>query len=257
MNNKVLNPGEIWSFKDTAGKMKEALVVGVFDGEYVNYVLCHPYKKADSNLKVIGKSGVSWIDPRKLIYTHASQFMTMNKVVPDNEMMIIRAAVLNHFGDDVEELAELEGTVRTLQQSLEAMRGTLKEKDVEIRTYKTLCENGLTALCDKLGAGETTTTTTEPVKPTKSEIEAERRKENKKKYAAVQGYIAVKCKAVGMTLSTLDKLTGHVNAQGVSTGAISHWARGDSPANWAELERIFPGIQAEAVEWAKNQAKGA
>ena len=71
--------------------------------------------------------------------------------------------------------------------------------------------------------------------------------ENRNKYGLKQSYIAVKLKSVGMKQVTLDRLVGR------SDGCVAHWVKGDSKAHWAVLERLFPGIEKEAEEWAKNQ----
>jgi hypothetical protein len=259
MKTPNIQPGELWMLPyGNAGATRQALVLNVFGGgEYVLYLLVHPLKKDKENVRITAVSGEMWVDPRKVSFDHVSKFSGYSKSIPAENLHYIRSISAKAIGVDPNAPSDTEQRLKSALASIDGMKSKIEEYQHQLSVYKELCERGLLALLERLC-------------PEKSEnnVEKEVQNDNKKsnektltqleqnrlKYAKVQKYIAVKCKEVGMSLSTLDRLTGHVTKSG-PTGAISHWAKGDSKANWFELERIFPGLKAEAEAWAENQEK--
>lgn len=253
MKNNI-KPGEIWTFTDASAQTREALILNVFEDGYAEYVLLHPFRKGPVRFEVMGMGGVMYCDPRKVSFKHTDTFTGMSRGISAEKLaeMRLKAAEGIGFMD-----AGGDGLLQQLKSS-QASVSSMGEKIKELTIYKTLYEQFLKAVADAMQKGVQPPRQADVVKaaeeapkeaPVKPLTQLER---NRLKYLPVQRYIAVKCNEVGMSLSTLDRLTGHVTKAG-PTGACSHWSRGDSEANWFQLERIFPGLKAEAEAWAEKQ----
>lgn len=255
MKNNI-KPGEIWTFTDASAQTREALILNVFEDGYAEYVLLHPFRKGPVRFEVMGMGGVMYCDPRKVSFKHTDTFTGMSRGISAEKLaeMRLKAAEGIGFMD-----AGGDGLLQQLKSS-QASVASMGEKIKELTIYKTLYEQFLKSVClamqgqskQEIAPEQDSAKTHEPVKAEDKPLTQLER--NRMKYAQTQSYIAVKCKRVGMSLSTLDRLTGHIKADGKGgTGAASHWAKGDSPAHWEELERIFPGLKAEAEAWAEKQ----
>lgn len=248
--------GEIWMYPyGNAGDTIPALIVSTFESAkdvYCLYMLAHRIRKDKNNINVTLTSGNAWVDPRKISFAHKDKFTCFEKSVPEDTMTIIRAAAVTALGADIGAQSEVELRLANALSAVESMRIKITELTAQNDAYKSMVDKGLDALCARLGEPQQKMQVQQETKKSPSELDRERRKANRSKYAATQGYINVKAAEMKMPLSTIDRLLGHTSKNGSATGAVSHWARGDSPCKWEELERIFPGIRKEAEEWARN-----
>lgn len=197
---------------------------------------------------------VMYCDPRKLSYKHTDTFTGQTRAISPEKLTEIRLLAAKGIGVEPNDPSGLKERLKSALESVESMR----KKIGELNIYKTIYEQFLKACADAMQGKpvDAPKPHTEPEKTPEPEVpkpltKVERNRlivqENQKKYGLKQSYIAVKLKSVGMKQVTLDRLIGR------SDGCVSHWVRGDSKAHWAVLERIFPGIEKEAEEWAKNQ----
>lgn len=259
MKNNI-KPGEIWTFTDSSSQSREALILSVHDDGYAEYVLLHPFRKGPVRFEVMGMGGVMYCDPRKVTFKHTDSFTGLSRGVSVDKLaeMRLKAAEGIGFMD-----AGGDGLLQQLKSS-QASVASMGEKIKELTIYKTLYEQFLKSVCLAM-QGQAKQDTTPAHGAGKAAEEAPKGapprpltqlERNRMKYLPVQRYIAVKCNEVGMSLATLDRLTGHVTKAG-PTGVVSHWAKGDSEANWFQLERIFPGLKAEAEAWAEKQKEAA
>lgn len=258
MGGYKVNPGEVWTIPyGQAGAVKQVVILNVFGlGEYVIYLMIQPIRKEKSNIQLTSV-GEFYVDARKLSFDHANKLLQFSRSVRDEELFKMRAAAAIALGVDPNAPSDTETRLQSALASVESMRLKITEQQHQLAVYKELCDGGLLALVERLCPSK------EPEPPRSASAEediaayarernARRKTANRARYGALQEYIKVKCKSVGMTFSTLDRLIGHETNCG-ATGAVSHWARGDSEAHWDELERIFPGLKAEAEAWLREK----
>ena len=241
-------PGELWIYEDSSKIEREVLVLRATADGYVSYLVCHPNKKGACNVDFMGRTGTVYVDPRKIVFTHTANLEEKIRAIPDSKMDKVRSIIRQHLLlPAAEETDDLKARLSAAERSVIGMSERIKELTAQRDAYKDTVDR----LIDKLPgqtAPEPEVPEPEVPKPlTKVERNRLIVQENQKKYGLKQSYIAVKLKSVGMKQVTLDRLIGR------SDGCVSHWVRGDSKAHWAVLERIFPGIEKEAEEWAKNQ----
>lgn len=247
-------PGEIWTFTDASMQTREALIINTFEDGYALSVLLHPFRKGPVRYEVPGMGGIMYADPRKINIRHTDAFTGFSRGVTPEALAEFRTRAAEGIGFLSTEGDGLTQQLKASQASVASMADKIKELTI----YKTIYEQFLKACADAMQPrpAEEPKPHTEPEKTPEPEVpkpltKVERNRlivqENQKKYGLKQSYIAVKLKSVGMKQVTLDRLIGR------SDGCVSHWVRGDSKAHWAVLERIFPGIEQEAEEWAKNQ----
>lgn len=252
-------PGEIWTFTDASMQTREALIINTFEDGYALSVLLHPFRKGPVRYEVPGMGGIMYADPRKINIRHTDAFTGFSRGVTPEALAEFRTRAAEGIGFLSTEGDGLTQQLKASQASVASMADKIKELTI----YKTIYEQFLKACADAMQSkpAEEPKPHTEPEKTPEPEVpepevpkpltKVERNRlivqENQKKYGLKQSYIAVKLKSVGMKQVTLDRLIGR------SDGCVSHWVRGDSKAHWAVLERIFPGIEKEAEEWAKNQ----
>lgn len=236
-------PGELWIYEDSSKIEREVLVLRATADGYVSYLVCHPNKKGACNVDFMGRTGTVYVDPRKIVFTHTANLEEKIRAIPDSKMDKVRSIIRQHLLlPAAEETDDLKARLSAAERSVIGMSERIKELTAQRDAYKDTVDR----LIDKL-PGQTAP---EPEVPEPlSKIERNRLivQENQKKYGLKQSYIAVKLKSVGMKQVTLDRLIGR------SDGCVAHWVRVDSKVHWAVLERIFPGIEKEAEEWAKNQ----
>lgn len=247
-------PGEIWTFTDNSTNTREALILSVFEDGYAEYILLHAFRKGTENVEVAGRGMVMYCDPRKLSYKHTDTFTGQTRAISPEKLTEIRLLAAKGIGVEPNDPSGLKERLKSALESVESMR----KKIGELNIYKTIYEQFLKACADAMQGkpAEEPTKSAEPEKTpepeapkTLTKIEQNRLKvqENRKKYGPKQSYIGVKLKTIGMPQVALDRLIGR------SDGCVAHWVRGDSKAHWISIERIIPGIEKEAEEWAKNQ----
>lgn len=248
-------PGEIWTFTDSQRAERELLVLAVTADGYVSYVLTHPTIKGACNVEIVGKDGECYVDPRKIVFTHTANLDERIREIPAAKMDKVRSVLRRHLLLPApEETDTLRLRLDSAQRSVLIMSEKIKDLTAQRDDYKGLVDRLMDKLTGQVASSEQTAPqpeeTPQPEAPktlTKVERNRLRVAENREKYARQQAYIGVKLKSIGMKQVTLDRLIGR------SDGCVAHWVGGDSKAHWAVLERIFPGIEKEAEEWAKNQ----
>lgn len=247
-------PGEIWTFTDASMQTREALIINTFEDGYALSVLLHPFRKGPVRYEVPGMGGIMYADPRKINIRHTDAFTGFSRGVTPEALAEFRTRAAEGIGFLSTEGDGLTQQLKASQASVASMADKIKELTI----YKTIYEQFLKACADAMQPrpAEEPKPHTEPEETpqpeapktlTKVERNRLRVAENREKYARQQAYIGVKLKSIGMKQVTLDRLIGR------SDGCVAHWVGGDSKAHWAVLERIFPGIEKEAEEWAKNQ----
>lgn len=247
-------PGEIWTFTDASMQTREALIINTFEDGYALSVLLHPFRKGPVRYEVPGMGGIMYADPRKINIRHTDAFTGFSRGVTPEALAEFRTRAAEGIGFLSTEGDGLTQQLKASQASVASMADKIKELTI----YKTIYEQFLKACADAMQPrpAEEPKPHTEPEETpqpeapktlTKVERTRLRVAENREKYARQQAYIGVKLKSIGMKQVTLDRLIGR------SDGCVAHWVGGDSKAHWAVLERIFPGIEKEAEEWAKNQ----
>ena len=246
-------PGEIWTFTDASMQTREALIINTFEDGYALSVLLHPVRKGPVRYEVPGMGGIMYADPRKINIRHTDAFTGFSRGVTPEALAEFRTRAAEGIG-----FLSTEGDGLTQQlKASQASVSSMSEKIKELTIYKTIYEQFLKACADamlskpaeELKAVEPEKTPQPEAPKTLTKVERNRLivQENRKKYGPKQSYIGVKLKTTGISLSACDRLIGRSN------GCVGHWVRGDSKAHWAVLERIFPGIEKEAEEWAKEQ----
>lgn len=232
---------------------REALIINTFEDGYALSVLLHPFRKGPVRYEVPGMGGIMYADPRKINIRHTDAFTGFSRGVTPEALAEFRTRAAEGIG-----FLSTEGDGLTQQlKASQASVASMSEKIKELTIYKTIYEQFLKACADamqrkpaeELKAVEPEKTPQPEAPKTLTKVERNRLivQENQNKYGLKQSYIAVKLKSVGMKQVTLDRLIGR------SDGCVAHWVRGDSKAHWISIERIFPGIEKEAEEWAKNQ----
>lgn len=242
--NTVTNipqPGEIWSFFDNRSIKRERLIMTQTPDGYVIGWMCHSWFKHQDNilLKIEQKVGTKdmYIDPRKITYWH-----TPNMVA---KMSTIDTATLNKVKKACVDL--LFPFMPVLEQDDELSKKVM-ELTIERDVYRDIVKN----LMGGEAHDETETRPPQKVEEktkSKARTKAQIAEDNKKKYLPKQAYIGVKLKAMKMSQTTLALMVGVTNT------TISAWNAGIQPARWSKLDRVFPGIEAEANEWVKEQVK--
>ena len=246
-------PGEIWTFTDASMQTREALIINTFEDGYALSVLLHPFRKGPVRYEVPGMGGIMYADPRKINIRHTDAFTGFSRGVTPEALAEFRTRAAEGIG-----FLSTEGDGLTQQlKASQASVASMSEKIKELTIYKTIYEQFLKACADamqrkpaeELKAVEPEKTPQPEAHKTLTKVERNRLivQENQKKYGLKQSYIGVKLKTIGMPQVALDRLIGR------SDGCVAHWVRGDSKAHWISIERIIPGIEKEAEEWAKNQ----
>lgn len=240
--------GELWMYEDSSKIEREVLVLRATADGYVSYLVCHPNKKGACNVDFMGRTGTVYVDPRKIVFTHTANLEEKIRAIPDSKMDKVRSIIRQHLLlPAAEETDDLKARLSAAERSVIGMSERIKELTAQRDAYKDTVDR----LIDKLPgqtAPEPEVPEPEVPKPlTKVERNRLIVQENRKKYGLKQSYIAVKLKTIGMPQVALDRLIGR------SDGCVAHWVRGDSKAHWISIERIIPGIEKEAEEWAKNQ----
>lgn len=243
--------GELWTMTDSTKTEREVLVLRSTADGYVTYLLAHGGQKGACNVDFMGRTGTVYVDPRKIVFTHTANLEDKIRTIPDSKMDKIRSIIRQHLLlPAAEETDDLKARLASAERSVIGMGERIKELTAQRDAYK----DAMDRLIDKLPGHRLPQP--EPEKAPEAETQTplskvERNRlivqENRKKYGLRQSYIGVKLKSVGMNQVTLDRLIGR------SDGCVAHWIRGDSKAHWASIERIFPGIEKEAEEWAKEQ----
>lgn len=246
-------PGEIWTFTDASMQTREALIINTFEDGYALSVLLHPFRKGPVRYEVPGMGGIMYADPRKINIRHTDAFTGFSRGVTPEALAEFRTRAAEGIGFLSTEGDGLTQQLKASQASVASMADKIKELTI----YKTIYEQFLKACADamqrkpaeELKAVEPEKTPQPEAPKTLTKVERNRLivQENRNKYGLKQSYIAVKLKSIGMKQVTLDRLIGR------SDGCVAHWVRGDSKAHWISIERIIPGIEKEAEEWAKNQ----
>ncbi len=246
-------PGEIWTFTDASMQTREALIINTFEDGYALSVLLHPFRKGPVRYEVPGMGGIMYADPRKINIRHTDAFTGFSRGVTPEALAEFRTRAAEGIG-----FLSTEGDGLTQQlKASQASVASMSEKIKELTIYKTIYEQFLKACADamqrkpaeELKAVEPEKTPQPEAPKTLTKVERNRLivQENRKKYGPKQSYIGVKLKTIGMPQVALDRLIGR------SDGCVAHWVRGDSKAHWISIERIIPGIEKEAEEWAKRQ----
>ena len=241
-------PGELWIYEDSSKIEREVLVLRATADGYVSYLVCHPNKKGACNVDFMGRTGTVYVDPRKIVFTHTANLEEKIRAIPDSKMDKVRSIIRQHLLlPAAEETDDLKARLSAAERSVIGMSERIKELTAQRDAYKDTVDRRIDKLPGQT-APEPEVPEPESAKPL-SKIEQNRLKvqENRKKYGPKQSYIGVKLKTIGMPQVALDRLIGR------SDGCVAHWVRGDSKAHWISIERIIPGIEKEAEEWAKNQ----
>ena len=251
MSGNIPGTGEIWVLKDNSGVKRDCLVLNSAPDGYTMGWLLHSYSKGADNILVKMVRGERYVDPRKLSYWHTATFQTMVAQIKVDDYIRIKSKAATLLGLGVQS-KELETRCATAEANVSSMGKKIAELTIERDLYKGLCEKALTdkpLITTATEQGEKQGEDPAEKKLARYERIKITRTKNREKYLPKQAYIEVKRKTLKMSFVTIGLIIGY------SAHAVGDWAKGNAPADWEALEKLFPGIEVEADKWAKAQKK--
>lgn len=245
--NNIPGTSEIWVLKDNSGVKRDCLVLNSTPDGYTMGWLLHSYSKGTENVLVKMVRGERYVDPRKLTYWHTSGFQTMVSQLKADEYIKIKSKAATLLGLGVQS-KELETRCATAESNVASMGKKIAELMIERDLYKGLCEKALVGKpVEKAQPEEKQDESSTEKKLTKCERNKITQAQNRIKFLPKQAYIEVKRKTLKMSFVTIGLIIGY------SAHAVGNWAKGNAPADWESLEKLFPGIEKEAEKWAETQ----
>ena len=248
-------PGEIWTFTDASMQTREALIINTFEDGYALSVLLHPFRKGPVRYEVPGMGGIMYADPRKINIRHTDAFTGFSRGVTPEALAEFRTRAAEGIGFLSPDGDGLTQQLKASQASVASMADKIKELTI----YKTIYEQFLKACADAMQrkpAEEPIAVDPEqPKEPDKPQLpkvgspeyREMKKRENMARLLPKQAYIGIKIDRYKMSYAMAGRLLD------VAGNTVTAWANGVYRADWKKLERIFPGIEKEAEEWAKNQ----
>lgn len=244
--------GELWTMTDSTKTEREVLVLRSTADGYVTYLLAHGGQKGACNVDFMGRTGTVYVDPRKIVFTHTANLEEKIRAIPDSKMDKVRSIIRQHLLlPAAEETDDLKARLSAAERSVIGMSERIKELTAQRDAYK----DAMDRLIDKL-PGQVAPAEPEPPKePDKPampkvgspEYREMKKRENMARLLPKQAYIGVKIDRYKMSYAMAGRLLD------VAGNTVTAWANGVYRADWKKLDRIFPGIEKEAEEWAKNQ----
>lgn len=212
--------GEVYRRRDRNGKERLHLVIHVNYG-YCSYVILNENVRPD-NIAVKLNGRTYGVCPYKLLSMHCNEFAEFVGTLDADGVYSVLTAI---------------------SEALDLPSAYAREL-TELRLYKEL----YLQLVDKVAVASM------PMIPViGAAVDEPKKPEPKKRIPAdeyaKQAYIQVKCKKIGITMNALARLCDR------SPSCMSDWVNCKSPAKWHLLERVWPGLEAEADKWFEKEGK--